>query len=129
MNAAQLADLLRHLDEEARFHRRQSKTYRANSIGRMQHTSTEKLLREAAGELRALGGGDTCEGIDLCELAAEIERVRATKFIETVYAIAGERTDGYWSGHANACEEIKFRLQEEWSADPHGTSPAATVEG
>lgn len=83
----------------------------------------EHLLRAANARADA-GESGIYEGIDLCELAAEIERVTITKVIEAVYAIAEERTDGYWSGHANACEEIKYRLQEAWGTPP----PAAKGE-
>jgi len=52
------------------------------------------------------------------EFAAGFERGIVEKVIKDVEALAGERTDTYWAAHAQACEEIRHRLEEAWSALP-----------
>ncbi len=48
--------------------------------------------------------------VDLCEVAAALERVHAEMVLRQVYAMAADRTDAYWSGFAHAVEEVACRL-------------------
>lgn len=51
------------------------------------------------------------DGVDLCEVARELERVHIAHVLAEVAALACDRTDAYWSGHSLACEEIAHRLE------------------
>lgn len=72
--------------------------------------------------LAALGGAAPAkegeDGVDLCEVAKELERVHAAHVIAEVAALAGDRTDAYWSGHSLACEEIAHRLGLQLPSTP-----------
>ena len=50
------------------------------------------------------------QDVDLCELASELEKVNEEKVIAEVEALTNGRTDPYWAGFSQACEEIAHRL-------------------
>jgi hypothetical protein len=63
------------------------------------------------------------------EFAAGFERGLIEQVLKDVEALAGDRTDAYWAAHAQACEEIRHRLQEAWTALPAvetSATPGAT---
>ncbi len=71
-------------------------------------------------------------GVDLCEVARELERVHAEKAIaEAAEAVAGRFTLAYRCGFLQACEEIAARIGVPY-ADPAGESfatPAPPASG
>ena len=53
--------------------------------------------------------------VDLCEVAAEVERVHAEHVLAEVEAITEGRTDAYWCGFSQAVEEVAKRLGVKFS--------------
>lgn len=81
--------------------------YLASSTERLPTTDHAAQVEALEAEVARLTAP---QDVDLCELASELEKVNEEKVIAEVEALTNGRTDPYWAGFSQACEEIAHRL-------------------
>lgn len=60
---------------------------------------------------------------DLCEVARALEKVHEENVVVSVAKLAAGRTDAYWSGFSQACEEIAHRLGVPFEDSKYWSEP------